>query len=285
MKNTHYGRLMLSVLVALAASPCMAWHDEGHMVVAEIAYKHLSDPVKAKCDALIAVQLPLGASTNNTFITASCWPDDYKTELGTRNQHYIDMPISLDGTKTIEPKPASSDLIRAIRDCVTTLQSTNASSTEQGTSLRYLIHFIGDIHQPLHCATGVTSLLPDGDLGGNKFPLLGEWKNLHILWDAGGGFVADKLIRPLDSANQAILDAKVADIEKDHPYQPTLKQIPDFMEWAKDSNGLAKSVCYEGIHKNTAPSSQYIAKAKKLTDERLALAGHRLADLLELICK
>jgi hypothetical protein len=89
----------------------------------------------------------------------------------------------------------------------------------------------------------------------------------------------------LDQANQAILDAKVAAIEQDHPYQATLKEIPDFMEWAKDSNGLAKSACYEGIHRNTAPSSEYIAKAKKLSDERLALAGHHLAGLLELICK
>lgn len=281
----HSVRLILAALLALATSPCMAWHDEGHMVVAQIAYSHLSDSVKAKCDALIAVQLSLGASTNNTFITSSCWADDYKSELNTKNQHYIDMPLSLDGTKISEPKPASSDLVRAIRDCVTTLQSTNASSLEQGSSLRYLIHFIGDIHQPLHCATGVTSHLPDGDLGGNKFLLLGEWKNLHMLWDAGGGFVADKLIRPLDPTNQSILDAKVAAIEQDHPYQTTIKEIPDFIEWAKESNALAKSVCYEGIHKNTAPSSEYLEKAKKLTDERLALAGHRLADLLEIICK
>src|SRR5438309_2057514 len=90
---------IISVLFCLC-HPSQAWNAEGHMVVAQIAYNHLDSAVKTKCDNLIAVPLTYGSSANNTFMTAACWADDYKTSLGTAIWHYIDLPFSLDGTPT-----------------------------------------------------------------------------------------------------------------------------------------------------------------------------------------
>src|SRR5258708_2599982 len=128
----------------------MAWNAEGHMVVAQIAYNHLDAVVKAKCDALIAVPLTYGSSANNTFVTAACWADDYKSSLGTAIWHYIDLPFSLDGTPTSGVATASFDVVQAINLCISTLQDGTAAQTNQATSLRYVLHFVGDIQQPLH---------------------------------------------------------------------------------------------------------------------------------------
>src|SRR5580765_574691 len=106
-------------LGALCVSFCfphsvLAWNAEGHMIVAQIAYNHLDPVVRAKCDALIAVPLPYGSSANNTFVTAACWADDYKSSLGTAIWHYIDLPFSLDGTPTSGVTNASFDVVQAI---------------------------------------------------------------------------------------------------------------------------------------------------------------------------
>src|SRR5205085_9244478 len=116
-----------------------------------------------KCDALIAVPLTYGSSGNNTFVTAACWADDYKTSLGTAIWHYIDLPFSLDGTATDGVGAASFDVVRAINQCVSNLLNSASAQTDQATSLRYLLHFVGDIHQPLHASTAVWATKPGGD--------------------------------------------------------------------------------------------------------------------------
>ena len=114
--------MMIKCLTCLCACFCvsqtvMAWNAEGHMVVAQIAYNHLDTAAKAKCDALIAVPLAYGGTSTSNFVTAAVWADDYKSQLGTRIWHYIDLPFSLDGTSTSSFVPASFDVVQAINLC------------------------------------------------------------------------------------------------------------------------------------------------------------------------
>ncbi|HVV02301.1 MAG TPA: S1/P1 nuclease [Verrucomicrobiae bacterium] len=260
-----------------------AWNAEGHMVVAQIAYNHLDPAVKARCDALIAAPLEYQSSKSSTFVTAAPWADDFKSQLGTAIWHYIDLPFSLDGTSTSGVSTASFDIVRAIRQCVSTLQDPDAGQTNLAISLRYLIHFAGDIEQPLHCSTAVSASSPAGDSGGNGFSLHGTWSNLHSLWDAGGGFLTDSLSRPLDTSSQSKLDAKVALIETAHPYQPQTGVIPDPMDWAVEGWLLAQSVCYSGVTKGATPSAAYLNSATNTTIQQMAEGGQRLAGLLNTI--
>lgn len=254
------------------------------MVVAQIAYNHLSSAVKAKCDALIAVSLPNGSSANNTFVTSACWADDYKSQLGTGIWHYIDLPFSLDASPTNGVSPADFDVVQAIELCVTNLQDSNATPTDQAISLRYLLHFVGDIHQPLHCSTAVFAGKLGGDAGGNGFGLSGgDWSNLHSLWDSGGGFLTDSITRPLSVSDQTTLNSKVAAIEADYPYTPNLGMIFDPMTWAEAGLGLAESVSYTGIARNSTPSTTYLNTAQATTEQLMAQGGHQLADLLTTI--
>lgn len=254
------------------------------MIVAQIAYNHLDAAVKNRCDALIAVALTNVTTLNNTFVTAACWADDNKTPLGTGIWHYIDLPFSLDGTSTNGVTPASFDVVQAIRLNITTLQSTNATLTNQAVHLRYLLHFVGDIQQPLHCSTAVRASQPGGDSGGNGFSLTQpSWSNLHSLWDSGGGYLFDSLSRPLSAASQTTLNNKVAVIEADYPYVPSPGLIPDPMTWANAGLALAQTNAYVGIIRSTTPTQPYLDTTMATTEQLMAQGGHRLADLLNTI--
>jgi hypothetical protein len=268
---------------ALVAQPAVAWNQEGHMIVAQLAYNHLDPTVKARCDELIAYPLNQSSSATNTFVTAASWADDFKTELGTSTWHYIDLPISLDGTSFANFVPPTFDVVQAIKRCIATLQNPGAAQDDQAMSLRYLIHFMGDIQQPLHCSNAFFAGQPNGDAGGNGFRITGTYSNLHSLWDSGGGSLADALPRPLSAASQALLNTRVAAIEAAYPFQSSPGSLPVPMDWAIEARDLAVSVCYSGITRNTAPSSAYLLSARSATAARMALGGKRLADLLNTI--
>lgn len=269
------------VLAILSLAPCShAWNAEGHMVVAQIAYNHLTASVRSNCDALIAVPLTYANTGTSNFITAACWADDFKGNLNTANWHYIDIPFSLDGTPTNGVGTTSFDVVRAINQCVQALGSTATSQSNQAVYLRYLLHFVGDIHQPLHASTAVFAGATAGDGGGNGFSISGTWNNLHSLWDAGGGYVAASMGRPLNASNKTILSNKVAQIEVDYPYPGNSSVIEDPMNWAIEGYNLAQTVAYVGINQGETPTSSYTSAVQDTVESRLALAGHRLADLL-----
>jgi S1/P1 Nuclease len=276
-------KLLAGIFIFLNVLNCArAWNAEGHMVTAQIAYNHLTPTAKARCDALIAVPLKYSSTGTSNFVTAAPWADDFKTQLGTAIWHYIDIPISLDGTSTSGVATASFDVVRAIDLCITNLQDTAASESNRAISLRYLIHFVGDIEQPLHCSTGVTASMPDGDAGGNDFAITGQWDNLHSLWDAGGGFLTDSISRPLTTASSNTLNAKVTTIEAAYPYDygTNLGAIPSPTSWSVESWNLARTNAYVNITRSTAPSTTYLNTTMATTEQRMATGGHRLADLL-----
>lgn len=270
--------VVLSVFVLIPYS--RGWNAEGHMVVAQIAYNHLTASVRSNCDALIAVPLTYADNRSTNFITAACWADDFKSQLGTGIWHYIDIPFSLDGTATNGVTPDSFDVVRAINLCTQQLGSTSTSQSNQAVYLRYLLHFVGDIHQPLHASTAVSAAHPGGDAGGNGFTLTGTWNELHALWDAGGGYVAASVSRPLSNTSKTTLSNKVAQIEADYPYAANPGVIEDPMNWATEGWNLAQTVAYVNITEGSSPSSSYTNTVQHSVESRLASGGHRLADLL-----
>ncbi|MFM2294911.1 MAG: hypothetical protein RLZZ350_1324 [Verrucomicrobiota bacterium] len=271
---------MLVCLLLLAPRLC-AWNAEGHMVVAQLAYNHLDSVVKTRCDALIAVPLTNASAGTSNFVTAAVWADDFKTALGTGIWHYLDIPFSLDGTATNGVSSASFDVVRAINQCVATLQNTSAAATNRATCLRYLLHLVGDIQQPLHCCTAVYVGKTSGDSGGNGFTLTGAaWSNLHSLWDDGGGFLGDTITRPFTTNSFAMVSNKVAVVETNYPFVSNPGVIPDPMTWAVEGKNLGQSNAYAGIVRGSAPTTNYLDATIALTKARMALGGQRLADLL-----
>jgi hypothetical protein len=264
------------------AQPTLAWNAEGHMLVAQIAYNHLDPQVKSKCDALIAVSLPgYTSSGTSNFVTAACWADDFKSSLGTSTNHYIDIPISLDGFPTNNVIDDPTNIVAAIRQYIATLQNPTAVLSNQAIALRYLIHYVGDIEQPLHCSTGVTTNSPTGDAGGNFFSLGGG--NLHSFWDGGGGYLNDSVSRPLSSSGTTTLTNKAAAIEAAYPYSVSIGTIPDPMDWAIEGREIGRTNTYVGITNGLSASASYSNRTQATTSQRMAIGGQRLAKLLSTI--
>jgi hypothetical protein len=283
IKKLDMKKLLAGIFIFLALlNGARAWNAEGHMVTAEIAYNHLTPAAKARCDALIAVPLTYSSTGTSNFITAAVWADDFKTPLGTGIWHYTDIPFSLDGTSTNYVGVAAFDVVQAIHLCITNLQDAGASESSRATSLRYLIHFVGDIEQPLHCCTAVSASYLYGDAGGNEFYITGEWNNLHSLWDSGGGFLIDSTARPLTTSGRNMLNAKVAAVETAFPYDygTNVGTIPNPMMWALESWNLAQTNSYVNIARNADPSAAYLNTTMATTKQRMGVGGERLADLL-----
>ncbi len=256
------------------------------MVVAQIAYNHLTPGVKAQCDTLIATPVVYASSLNNNFVTASVWADDLKSFTNAwNNWHFINIPFSLDGTPTNGFVPGAIDVVKVIRTNIYFLQNPATTQSNRAFHLRMLLHFVGDMHQPLHCTTAMSAATPNGDAGGNGFGLGGGWGNLHSLWDSGGARLQDSFFRPLDVTDQNTLNALVAGIEASHPYDYTtnLGVVADPMAWAREGVEFAQSACYANIARNATPSSPYLAATATTADRRLAAGGQRLADLLNTI--
>lgn len=138
---------------------------------------------------------------DHEFIAAAEWPDDIKGQkwLNFNPLHFIDYPIvnpDYDGGKI---KTSADNATVAFNECRHTLKEAKGDLALIGKSLciRFLVHIIGDIHQPLHTASQFSKLFPNGDAGGNAFnitfPEKKALKDLHSYWDATAGNYSDSI--------------------------------------------------------------------------------------------
>jgi len=274
----------------------LGWGAGGHMMVASIAFSRLNPRAKAKAKELLAIPInPPGlASKSKDFVNAAHWADDLRpfAEFDSfKPLHFIDQPFSTDGTTLPTDLPEPDNIVKALEDNVNILK-TSTDKNAQAQALRFIIHFVGDIHQPLHCATRVSSSNPEGDRGGNlvsiKIPgTNGQLKttNLHSYWDGGIGkfpktganFAPPPLSRIGPAAALAIKGnpATNPDLKLDDPF--------NFNAWADESLALAKDVAYQGMKNGGRPSAAYNKKALKVARKRVAWGGYRLAALLNAV--
>jgi hypothetical protein len=272
----------LAALCLLPQTVAHAWDATAHMIVAQIAYSRLNAHAKAEVDRLIGISVtPTSAlSQTNTFVTAACWADDIKSSTSQySSQHYIDVPFSTDGTTTV---PAATPNVQtAIPAAIATLKSTTASDASKATALRLLIHFVGDVHQPLHSANRFSHSHPSGDRGGNDFAIRGvSSSELHAYWDGGVELYTQTFSRPLSSSSQTQLKSFAATVTAAYPDTSVPEwKTSDVSVWVSESFNSAKNVAYNLVE-NSTPSSAYKTTGKSLVNKRLALAGYRLADVL-----
>lgn len=293
-------KFQVLLIASLYCIQLNAWWDPGHFVTAMIAYLNLNEEAKARVDALTEV-LQRDYPYMNHFITTGPWPDDLKTE-GVRSYdtwHYTNLPWNRDNIAI--PKQPEVDVIWAINQMMEVLEDNRPRDLESARSLAFLVHFVGDLHQPLHSTSVFTNEQPGGNIGGNAFPLEGNWNNLHALWDDGCGFLSDyndiapyrQPKKPLTEEDLGRLETLAKRLMEEFP-RSSITGIdlsdPDF--WALESHKLAIKYGYRGVNgKNDrgrfiflepggTPSEQYLEAGQRVVRERLATAGYRLADLL-----
>lgn len=268
--------IILSLMTYLFI-PCYAWNTVGHMLIAEIAYEKLNPSVKEKVNNLVAT---LGKEYPyiTRFEQMAPWPDTlrYQKIETYSHWHYIDNAFSNDGTP-LKNLTDTDNVVWAINLIEPVLANAKANPFERARFLAFLVHFVGDIHQPLHTVSRISKAHPDGDQGGNLFfiqsPNNSRQTNLHSLWDSGLG------VFELSSPND--LSALVQTITAMYPEKYFGNQINDLdpEDWSKEGSELAMNVVYKTVE-NRVPNVSYIESGKQLAEQRIALAGYRLARVL-----
>jgi hypothetical protein len=297
----------------LLALPAAAWNYSGHCIVAGIAYERLTPQVRARVDRMIrahpdynriftrdasdVIKRDPAALARYAFVHAAPWPDliiynndnddrfydelapnaqptpllpGFPDMMRHRASHYYDNGISGDGTPVIAQRPPHlmTELPRLLAEIA------SADSQQAAYDLPWLEHLIGDVHQPLHLTSRFLRSQPKGDEGGNLV-FVGRGRNLHSLWDDAAA--------PRDLSDDGIV-RYAREITAEYPAGTALSLDP--LEWAAESFELDKSAVYtfgpetgSREHPLILPPL-YEEKAKKIARQRVALAGYRLAEVL-----
>ncbi len=299
----------------------MAWGCEGHQVVAYIAEREMNPAALSNANALlqafaITIHRNCTAPAGTTPMSdAATWADDVRFKRpDTAPWHFIDVPLPHAGE---DPSPWCNDscVIKAINDQLEVLRTADLSNPEETTTeaLRFVIHFVGDIHQPLHAIT-------NADRGGNCDPVIfgnrkprlsgGSYSpELHGIWDT-------QMVQELGTASSVddavglaqLLDREITAQERS---TWTANGVTD---WAIESSNFAATAGYVGLTRSggsavaaselagseannkcvpakekaivamgVAANASYREASEAVIEERLKEAGVRLANLLNSI--
>jgi hypothetical protein len=302
----------LSMVVAgLASAPSAdAWGCKGHQTVALIAEKHLTPEAKQMVQTLLtgnpidpALKRYCGDASRDAMADASTWPDDIRGQAKNGPLHYIDIPRGAKRAPLREFCGKDGCVTQAIEDDRAILEDKNANAGKRAEALRYLIHFVGDLHQPLHATT-------NDDQGGNCVPLKyfrrkvrehdhSYSPNLHSLWDTA---IPERDMEGADPAEFAETLEEIFAPQMDG-WQEAGIHVED---WAWESHGFAETVTYGeltpqiaiespvAVHscaennkigerllsQHIAVAAAYQEKAAPVVEVRIAQAGIRLAMIL-----
>lgn len=229
-------RLLLLLALLAAPSPALAWWEYGHETVARIAWLEASPRTRAEIGRLLAQSRLLDTPTcpARTIADASYWPDCIK-ELGERFSyaspwHYqnvdICRPFDLE-TPCRDGNCVSAQIERQAR----LLADRRLPLRERIMALAFLVHFMGDLHQPMHGGD-------HGDLGGNRlrvsYGVIAGRTNLHLAWD---GYLADRgLSTPPGNAAGIVAELSAVD-------RAAMRQ-GDVTAWSRESWEVSREFAY-----------------------------------------
>ena len=168
-------RLLLALLIALAPAPAGAWGKTGHRVIGAIAARLVARHTRHEVRRILGVEGIAEASTWPDFERSN--PDPFwQKEAGPF--HYVTVPAGR--TYAEVGPPPEGDAVTALHRFVATVRDPAASREAKALALRFIIHIVGDLHQPLHAGNGT-------DKGGNdvKVRFFRDDTNLHAVWDSG----------------------------------------------------------------------------------------------------
>jgi hypothetical protein len=280
-KNKRLWRLWLLVLAL--PSLASAWGPQGHRTVGAIADQLLTARTRAALAALLADDLDrYGAPSGRTTLEAvAVWADEIRGTSASRERwHYDDAPVcgSPDKARYCPDGQCNSEQIKRL---TRVLGDPRAGTRERNEALKWLVHLVGDLHQPLHAAD-------NHDRGGSAVAVALQGvhtrgrANLHRAWDT-------ELVRlVLDGKSRQAPPRNVPALALEARQLLGLagEGTPD--SWATESNNLARNVAYRypGFACGRTPAAivvldrTYQEQAEGVVRERLLLAGARLASLL-----
>ncbi|WP_342647352.1 S1/P1 nuclease [Mucilaginibacter sp. CSA2-8R] len=244
-------RTILNWCMALAAFGLISWGFKGHRAVATIAQKHLNANIAYVASAYLKGEQMEDVST---------WADENR-DLKTAPWHYINLPLGLTRDAFVKAvQESDNNVYTAILKTEATLKDANASAEAKNEAMKYLIHLVGDAHQPMHVSR-------KEDKGGNTIQLRFDNKgtNLHSLWDS-------KLIDKEGLSQEDIV--KTYDVAT--PVEIRKWQSDGPIEWLWESYQITTD-----LYANAKPGQNiddvYYQKYIPVVRKRIDQAGIRLA--------
>lgn len=252
-------KLLILTASALALLPntAFAWGKTGHRVTGEIAQEHLSRSAKKEIKRILDIENLTDASTWADFMRSSR-DEFWKKEAGP--YHYVTIPNG----KTYDEvgAPENGDAITALKKFKAVLQDEKASLEDKQLALRFTVHIIGDLHQPLHAGNGT-------DKGGNDFKMTFFWEqtNLHRVWDTG-------LIKQEELSFTEMSDLLSRNITKQD-----IKDWPEIdpVVWVTESAAIRDTIYPKGEAEETWG---YAFDHRDTVRQRLSQGGVRIAAYL-----
>jgi hypothetical protein len=290
MHNAAMKRCLTALALALAASSALAWNAAGHRLVAAIAWRQMSPPAQAAAADLLArhpdyrkwVAKANDAPEYAAFLQASTWADDIRRDRRFHNErseaptpplpgladtarhkdwHYVD--LGADGS-------VHGQLDRQLERLIRVLRSPATPAADKAYALPWLIHLVGDIHQPLHVGSR-------DDEGGNDFEIEDPFNprrpfaSLHAWWDDLPGPPWLRGAR-LERVADALLAAQARP-----PAQGGVAR------WREESRGIGRDQAYPSAAGSLLPivTAEFRDQSRAIANQRLTAAGFRLGRLLD----
>jgi hypothetical protein len=296
-KRFHLACAALAAAVLSAPLTCLAWGDEGHQVIGSLAYKRLTPKARKAVDALLAQDKD--TLTKPDFVSRTTWADKFRDSdrnttkvhyKATHKWHFVDVEIdggSLQDACFGRPQlaagapasqgPPDACVVDKIEQFRTALADPATPPAEKLLALKFLMHFVGDVHQPLHAAD-------HNDSGGNAVAIevapSSSQANLHAYWDT-------RLVSKL-GANVTTASTAVGKLIT--PANVAKWSTGTVEDWASESAAHAKDTAYNFSGEKTfvddhggtgeVLDASYQARALPVAKEALAKAAVRLANLL-----
>ena len=244
--------------LTVQSSYAETWGSTGHRVIGAVAQKHLTSKAAQQVNTLLG-----GMSL--AFVST------YADEIRSDNRydhlapwHYVNMDQNTRYSES--DKNPKGDIVTAIQTCIETLKTPTSSQEDKAFYLKLLVHFIGDVHQPLH--TGRKE-----DKGGNSIDLFwfGKRTNLHRLWDTN----------LIEHYNMSFTEL-AANLPKPSPAQKGAIMTAPLLDWLDQSQDLA-NVIYHKTHKGARLGYVYHYQNFETVRKQLLAAGLRLAATLNAI--
>jgi hypothetical protein len=261
-------RLLLAALMLLATSHAQAWGREGHQVVANLAAAQLSPEARAEVDKLLALE------PEASLASISTWADEHRNPA-TAPWHYVNFPRETCTFSAERDCPGGKCVVGAIEQQLAVLASP-ASADKRLAALKYLVHFVADVHQPLHAGYG-------DDRGGNTFQLQAflRGSNLHALWDTGLIKNLHEDVGDLTARLQrtAPLSGRLASLQS-APITAVMAKVGEDLSIVHAAEESCRIVGLDGFYPERTVGTDYIERFTPMMEQRLILAGARLAGLL-----
>lgn len=248
--------LALALIFGAFTSPARAWGPIGHRVTGAIADDNLSGVARANVKILLGTE---------NLAEAATWPDDMKSDPDDFWQnkanpwHYVTVREGDDYKVT--DAPTEGDAMTALTRFTATLRDSQASADHKRLALRFIVHIIGDLHQPLHAGGG-------NDRGGNDFKVtwFGRPSNLHSVWDSA--MIEQRSLSYLELAGWLSRSITPAQVVAWNERDPSV--------WLHESIALRKTI----YPTDTNLSWDYAYRHRAELDDRLKRAGIRIAAYL-----